>query len=672
MSKKAIIIDDAYARPTSADIQRCVSTLRAFLTDDGKTKAWFDKEFGLSGDHKRRNYFDPLINDAEKIRHLWEKRNKSPSKMALPQTVFANIEAELAPHHAPLHEIEELLRERGWKFQKFSTLPPIQSVSKTVSVVVIDYLLSNETPSNITEKISESTAFLRELVERAQKDVAAKYPFVVLISSLEGIAKKNASEFRSAVKIPGGLFRFVKKPSISQDFAPVIDTFSSQEMELHSFRSVHESLQQAIELATKNLKSHIDEMELEDFATLHAGQLFTEKEPLSDYFGWLCGQVVSAIVQKNVDLAEKTRALPDESYQVLLGHICPTQNISKLFSSFSVIKAASGELHKKSKGERQIRFGDLFVTQSKLDSGKDIKSTDKTLVKSVGKSIKPAVIETTTYFLAISQTCDLLQNKITNGQVLCIQGTGKEIKNSEVDLLRATIHQMDGKGDILEKENGRYIQIKWNPKNLMTISYKELANETRHQYLGRLNEIYALQAQHSALQDIGRIGVPITPGYRIFFSKIQFRVFDGKSEIPELSASLDQSTILGVLRNEKSGSKLKQRLLFSGELRQWLITHIASLVNHAKLPKKLTSTVTDMQSWLTNSPEFSLLITVKDEGIGSIQREETSDPTPGSSEEIKTSAKALPGTLEILLNNLILADQTKTNQRIQIEFICAI
>ncbi|WP_205588464.1 hypothetical protein, partial [Pseudomonas aeruginosa] len=169
---------------------------------------------------------------------------------------------------------------------------------------------------------------------------------------------------------------------------------------------------------------------------LYTGQLVTEKEPLSDYLGWLSGQLLTSSIQRNISLAECSADLPSESYDVLLGHCEPTQNLSKIFSDFSSVKTSSGELYKVSQKSRQVRFGDLFVRHPR----KRRRETQGEQEVAAGDN---------DYLMVISQTCDLLQGKISNGQVLCVQGLGRIIQSTEIELLRVTIRQMFSDGDVL-------------------------------------------------------------------------------------------------------------------------------------------------------------------------------------------------------------------------------
>ncbi|WP_168175617.1 hypothetical protein [Pseudomonas sp. PA15(2017)] len=583
--KKALFIDDAFARPTVSQFQPHLNALRGFLSDNEETKQWLDGEFGLSGSHTARSYFAPLVNDAGAILRFWQLRNSSPSGAAL-ESVFTDLVEELSPHHSPLEAIDGILKGHGWEVRRSAVLPDVASVETDVALIVIDYQLSQD-DHDLEARVQESIDFLKSVVEKAKNTPNAIHPFIILISSLPHLANRHAGDFRIGSSTPGGMFRFVRKLNVGQEFVGALESYYVKREELQKFRCLHIELERAVSVAGEQLSKHVTALELEDLATLYTAQLVTEKEPLSDYVGWLAGQLVMSSIQKSPTLAQKAMDLPDESYEILLGHCQPTQNLSNVFSEFSSVRPASGELIKSTRKNRDIRFGDIFVKKPRGKAGQ-------------------LTLEEQPYYLVISQTCDLLQGKITNGQVLCVQGCGREVKSTEIDLLQATIRQMGVGGDFLIKNQDKYFQIAWAEKDLLTVDQKKLSKESGYDYVGRLNEIYALEVQHSALHSLGRIGVPVVPGYRVFFGMAEIRVYGNRGEeIAELRRSLNNSSVLCVLRNEKVGS-VKLRLLFSGELRRWLHAELQALVGLASFPAGATKGAGDFITALSAGESYSL------------------------------------------------------------------
>lgn len=576
--RKAVLIDDAYLRPSPGEVRKSLSSLRRFLRKTPDAKAWFDATFGLSGGENDRGYFEPLLADPSRTLDFWNRRGECPDSQRLLDEGIPDLVAEIGPARLPLEQIEMMLVTQGWEVVPFGALPKLDAVPEDASLVIVDYVLTPETPGDMAAKAGESTQFLEGLVNRTIKSERG-LPLIVLISSLPSVAKANAEAFRKAVGLHGSYFHFIRKINILQELGQRIDGFTTEVAELESYRRVHLALKDALQTACAALKADVDSMELQDFAALHVGHLIHEGEPLSDYVGWMLGQALTVKLQESVTLADASGRLPPENHRVLLGHLEPTQGIPKLFSEASTVRTASGQHHKQATGSRELRFGDIFV--AKLNrSGKKV--------------------DLTRFRLVLSQTCDLLQTKITNGQVLCAEGLGTEVPNTEVELMRATLRQLDDKGSTLIRlEDGAYYQVRWNEVNLITIEQTRLKKEQGFRYVGRLNEIYALEVQHNALNKLGRIGVPVKPGYSLVFGAVRLRVCGPKGELPALTKSRDNKTVTAVLRPLP---KRQVAILLSSDIKQWLVEQLEQL--QAQLPNELTDFSKELSALIKSDNDF--------------------------------------------------------------------
>jgi len=570
---KAIVIDDAYALPTSATLRQHLKPLRSFLTRNAAAKTWFDATIGLTGKANVASYFDPLLESVEKQKRFWDERENCPEPDYLTKAI-ADLVAEVAPKKAPLLTVEKELLDRGWKVTSLSQLPAAKDVDSDLSLVVIDYVLQEDMPDDLVEKVKRSIEFLQALLLRYA--TSGRCPAVVLISSLPSVKKKQAEEFKGEVQLQGAFFRFIPKNGISASLGPYIDGFVREREELDLFRKFHRDFVIALDEGMQALTEQIRKLELQDLATLQVGQLRFENESLGDYLAWMCGQVLTNKLQHNAMLADSSDRLPSKSYKVLLGHLEPSQGIPQLFTELSSVRTASGELAKQRHKKRSLRFGDVFVGASP---------------KKAAEAVPPK------YYLVISQTCDLLHGKLTNGQVLCVEGTAHVIEPTEAALLDATFKQMEERGQIL-KSGDKFLQIEWQTKQLITLPQKDLEKDKGAAYLGRLNEIYALEAQQQALHSLSRIGVPIKPGYGFFFSEARLRAFGSKSEVTALAATFKQDTILAALRLDKGGSKPKYHLLISAALRDWLTRELKRLHADATFPPDLKALAEGFPEWL--------------------------------------------------------------------------
>lgn len=558
---QAVVIDDAYARPSPEDLRKSLQTLRRFLRDVPQAKAWFDEIFELNGSAQSRSYFDPLLQKPERILDLWHRRAECPEAERLLAEGLPDLVGEVVPLRQPLVHIEEALVGRNWDIRRFASLPELSHVPNNVELVVIDYVLSPDTPPDMAAKISESTKFLEQLVQRSENTTGAKFPLIILVSSRPAIERRHAENFRKSVGLQGAYFQFIRKKFIENELGLRIDGFGDEVAELESYRNVHLALRKTLAEASKSLMQNVDALELQDIAALHVGHLIHEGEALSDYLGWMFGQVLTAKLQQAVILADASDSLPSENHRVLLGHLKPTQGIPKLFSELSSVRSAFGEMQKVRIGNRELRFGDVFAG-----------------IASDGK------IDVAKFLLVVSQTCDLLQCKITNGQALCVEGYATLVEDSEAGLMKATLRQLDEKGSTLVQLGKQYYQVEWSEANLISVPQAKLKSEKGYSYIGRLNEIYALEVQHNSLHRLGRIGVPVKPGYGVVFGALKCTVWTAKGEITALSAAFDAKNVVAVLRPKPKESVI---VLLSGQAKKWMGEQLKKLRVEATFPGEL-------------------------------------------------------------------------------------
>lgn len=584
--RKAVLIDDAYLRPSPGDLRQSLPPLRRFLRNVPAAKGWFDATFGLNGGASARNYFDPLLASTQRTLELWDRRGECPESQRLLDEGLADLVAVVAPLRLPLEQVETTLAAQAWELVRFGALPDLNAVPADASLVVIDYVLTPDTPADMEVKVDESTQFLKGLVQRAAGSERG-LPLIVLVSSRPTVAKGHAEAFRKAVGLHGGYFHFIRKISVLQELGLRIDGFTAEVEELESYRRVHVALRDALQTACASLAGDIDSMELQDLAALHVGHLIHEGEPLSDYLGWILGQALTVKLQESVTFADASGQLPPENHRVLLGHLEPTQCIPQLFCEASTVRTAAGQRHKVTTGSRELRFGDIFV-------GK------------VGKKV-----DLSRFRLVLSQTCDLLQKKITNGQVLCAEGCGTEVVNTEAELMRATLHQLDDKGSTLIRlDGGTYYQVEWNEVNLITIEQAKLKKEQGYRYVGRLNEIYALEVQHNALNKLGRIGVPVKPGYGLVFGAVRLRIFGSKVEQVALAKSFDNRTVTAVLRPMTGG---QVAILLSAEVKKRLVEWLDQLQD--ELPKDVLDISKQLSEWIKADADFRFFCKQSKKGV---------------------------------------------------------
>lgn len=640
---KAIIIDDAYGRPNADDLRLSINSLRKFLTEVPAAKDWFDQQFGLQGPVRARGYFTPLLGDGNLIQTLWRRRAECPEPDRLLSEGLADMVAEIEPLRLPLAHIESALSD-GWELDRHASLPAVEALPTDIDLIVIDYVLTPNAAVDLVSKVAESTAFLGKVFDRLSKlENPSNQPLVVLVSSQHGVERQQAEDFRKVIGIQGAFFQFIGKASLQADFHPRVTGFLKECEELQSYRKVHVALYSSLVTASEQLLADVQRLELQDLAALQVGHLVHEGEALSDYLGWMLGQVLSVKLQQDISLADTARGLPQENHRVLLGHLQPSQAIPRLFSELSSVRSAFSESQKQKDGERSLRFGDIFAA-----------------VNSDG------VVDLGRFALVISQTCDLLQEKITNGQVLCVEGAAVEVGTSEAELMRATLHQLDNKGATLIKLHEKYYQLEWSDANLCTFQQGKLKGEKGYKYIGRLNEIYALETQHNALNRLGRIGVPVKPGYGTVFGALRIRVWNAKNEIVGLQRLFDTKTVVAVLRPRP---KKQVHILLAGPVKQWLREQLIAFKNEGEFVKELADVADELIGCLAGGEDFHF-ICKQSKPAGPLQLCRTKVGVDAKTQQPKTEMVSI-NKLSVILGNVeIFKDIAPPTPgfRIQLEF----
>jgi len=170
-------------------------------------------------------------------------------------------------------------------------------------------------------------------------------------------------------------------------------------------------------------------------------------------------------------------------------------------------------------------------------------------------------------------------------------------------LMRATLRQLDNKGSsLIRLDGGAYYQVEWSDVNLITVEHTKLKREHGYRYIGRLNEIYALEVQHNALNKLGRIGVPVKPGYGLVFGAIRLRIWGPKTEQVALAKSFDNRTVTAVLRPQPKGLVA---ILLSAEVKNWLADQLEQLQD--TLPNEVREISTQLIGWIKADSDLRLL-----------------------------------------------------------------
>jgi len=515
---RVYFIDDAWAAPQSNVLASCVPSLRRLFADHEDVRTWFAAEYGAMGDYRTSVFFDAWVANAANDSLFWKRISSSPRFTELREEwgEIANIwnsGVEI------LEKVRHGLEAEGFDVELYSQLPRFNP-SSIPSIIVIDYILGQEADP---QKIAESTHWLSGISNYCLQSPDAKPPLVLLISSALNAneTETKAKDFRKNAQTMSSYFRLI--PKATQNFEQNVVGLAKEYCtvsadKLLQFYSVYKGLRKGYDEATKEIGESIESLELEDLLTFHAAQL-KDEGTLDEYLAWLYGQVLTSKLLRKADFVKAGRKV-ENSDEVLLGQLKPQQLIPQLFYEASFLNTLEQTVPEF--GLEKIQFANMYQAKCAPSS----------------------------VLLVISQTCDLTQCKIKNSHVLCVEGTLTELDVSvETALLKMTIDQITKEHQVY-KLGEKFYSVNWGDfKNLRTVIDRHL-NE-RHQWvlMGRMNELYALNIQASAIQAVGRIGLPIVPQYAYYISKISISLVKNKQRF--ITKEIASGDVIGVIRPYK-------------------------------------------------------------------------------------------------------------------------
>lgn len=516
-----LFIDDAWAAPNRSVLANVVSSLRNLLTDHADVRQWFSSEYKIEGDDVRRgDYFDPWLSEAKDDIRFWQRVSAAP-RFPEDWGKIADIWNERVKL---LDEVRVSLEADGFDVILHKDLPA-PDPNNIPPLIILDYILAEHADE---KKIAESIQWVAAISDHCRKTPDAQPPLVLLISTAltYNDSDTEAKNFRTESHTLSSYFRLI--PKSDPTFKSRVLGFANDHLnvaadELAAFYSVYKGFRDSLEKAISEVLESTERLELEDLITFHAAQLKKEAT-LDEYLAWLYGQVLTSKLLRHrglVDAARKVRG----SDEAILGQLKAQQLLPELFYEASFLDTAEQVLEQ-GVAREDVRFANMYRA-----------------------TLHPDTLHPNVVLLAISQTCDLIHNKVTNEQVLCVEGKLSLLEdlNSESALLRMTIEQISRQHQVYKVGN-KYYSVDWGDfKNLRTVARRTLNSRSHWQLIGRLNELYALSIQNSAMQELSRIGLPVTPHFVHYIAKISISAIpQGKGRVA--SRDIGNGDVVAVIR----------------------------------------------------------------------------------------------------------------------------
>ena len=660
----AVIIDDAFLPPSPAELGEYADSFHDVLIKDSSAADWFLREFPTDEDVESQGFLDSFLGNEEAVARFWSIRHESPLGRDLGQKAFSGLEVKVQGDIAPLLEISSALETLGYEVRSFGSLPSEhdeREYIKNVKLIVIDHFLG--APSEGDNVVMPTIAFFEHLFSDAWKSDPPLTPYFLLVSTVDIASNDRASKFRERLNVSESMFRFAQKSAkLGKSPLSALKAFHEERDVLVEYSRFHAKYRQSLARTFSEVVDIVAKLEVMDLAAINVGQLQGEKESLSSYLNWLVGQYFTNKLETDLLTFEASKRLPATIESSLVGHLGPSNKLSGIFSRISLNMPAS-QVHLQSIGEPvQIRFGDVFkignerllttegaaLTTSKLDSQTKAASRlssmrNKRRVGSPFKKLGPRDSNGFRCILLISQTCDVIHHKLKNNQILFVEGAATEVPpRDESRMFWETAKQIGllAQNGLLIRHEGRHYKLSWDVSEVRTIDRLMIERDLNSRYLGRLNELFALQIQRASLDHLGRIGLPIKPAQTLAFTCC------------EISATLGDQTVFRrkdslcwvVLRIEK-GTQIRLSGAFTQSFVDWALDVLEELKTEQNLQANLLKKITEVYTSLQPFGQASQWL---------VQQAKVDTPTEIHTTEIKLELKdgdgnsqKFPGTVRL-------------------------
>jgi hypothetical protein len=661
----AVVIDDAFRPPSAGEFGTYADSFQDVLIKNSSVAEWFVGEFPTDADVESQGFLDDFLGNEEAVARFWRIRNQSPLGEELGQRAFSGLEVRVRGDVAPLLEIVSALETMGYEVRTFGALPPGQAEReyiKNVNLIVIDHFLG--APSEGDNVVIPTLEFFGHLFSDAWKEDPPLTPYFLLVSTVDIASNDRASQFRERLKVSESMFRFAQKSAtLGKSPLSALKAFHEERDVLVEYSRFHAKYRQTLAKTFSDVGDTIAKLEVMDLAAINVGQLQGEKESLSSYLNWLVGQYFTNKLEADLAAFDASRKLPSTIESSLVGHLGPSNKLSGMFSRISLNMPAS-QAHLRSEGVPvQIRFGDVFKVgnigssgtadgvsllkppvQARSKAASRLSSLrNKGRLVSPFKKLKHQDSIGFRCILLISQTCDVIHRKLKNDQVLFVEGTALEVpQGDESRMFWETAKQIGllAQNGLLIRHEGKHYKLSWDVSDVRTIDRSLIERDMNNRYLGRLNELFALQIQRASLDHLGRIGLPIKPAQTLAFTSCMISASFGGQTVFRKKESL----CWVVLRIEK-GTHIKVSGAFTQPFVDWVPGALQELKTEANLHPSLLKKITEVEASLQPHAHASQWV---------VQQEEVKKTAEVHTTEIKLGlkdasgqSKKFPGTVRL-------------------------
>jgi len=480
---RMLVVDDAFAAPISKMISaESITLFGESLRDDASRIDMLGKLAALPSefDASSTDALQSLIDDVVVLRALWDMRGETEWAW-LSEGLFKNFLETRGLMLGTLKPLQEYIDSLEVDRHELDTLDFDNPELLQYKVIFLDFYLDGENGPEAA--YARATKLQNELMQRAEEGTLQSYPTVVLMSSRKE-TERLSGEFKSRTGLRGDFFRFVDKDeNIAKNVDLVLKELLSRRQMALSFVLVLDQYWLAARRSADAVRASLLKVEPSELALLHHAALVAEREPMCDYLSWLTAAYQYHLLLGDEPL-KKTSAKFPATVQRLRppGVIPPTSRLSDMYLRASFQQELSDQFPDFQ--DVAISLGDVFAEK---------------------KDGKPAYEN---FLVVLDQSCDLRHG--AKERVIVVRAT--DVKSiSDLTAILSVNAQNGTLLPLLINGERNVYQVNWCISDPDVVSFEMLKSRTGFHRVGRLSRISALALQEKMTQNVGRVGLPVSP-----------------------------------------------------------------------------------------------------------------------------------------------------------------
>ncbi|WLE57657.1 hypothetical protein GIY62_10815 [Burkholderia plantarii] len=543
---QVLVVDDAFGAPTPKLVSpESITLFSESLRDDANRVVLLGKLVALPDqfDPVRTDTLQVLIDNEAVLTSLWSVRTESDWTW-LNDGLFKSFLETKGPMLGTLIPLQDYIDSLGIARHEFDSLDFENPDLLLYKIIFLDFYLEGE---NGPEKAYARASRLQEaLLRQAEMGALESYPTIVLMSSRKE-AERLSGEFKNRTGLRGDFFRFVDKDeNIARNVQTALEDILPRRKTALGFVMVLDQYWLAARRSADIVRESLLKVEPSELALLHHAALAAEREPMCDYLSWLTAAYQYHLLLGDPKLREASAKFPAtvESLRPP-GAIPPTSRLSDMYLRASFQQELSDQLPE----SRQVAvsLGDVFAEE---------------------KDGKPAYEK---FLIVLDQSCDLRHG--SKERVIVVRASEVKAVNDLTTVLSANIPSASLLPLLINGERNVY-QVNWQVTDPDVVLFAHLKSRTGFHRLGRLSRLPALALQEKMTQNVGRVGLPVSPPATVqYHAKLFLRAENGQeTSIDALSKPWASVVVFdGRFDSRKSrSSKLSFTENFAGLIRETL------------------------------------------------------------------------------------------------------